>query len=115
METEGKIITYGIQFDVNKSTLKPESMGAINEIVKLMKQNEDLRFEIGGHTDNTGTTDRNNILSQERADAVKNQMIKMGIDEGRLTTKGYGSSKPVAKNDNAENKARNRRVEFIKL
>lgn len=115
VETEGKIISYGIQFDVNKSTLKPESMGAINEIVKLMKQNEDLRFEIGGHTDNTGTTDRNNILSQERADAVKNQMVKMGIDEGRLTTKGYGLSKPVAKNDNAENKARNRRVEFIKL
>lgn len=113
--TEGKFIAYGIQFDVNKATLKPESMGTINEFVKMMKENANLKFEIGGHTDSDGTTQRNDVLSQERANAVKLQMVKSGIDAGRLTTKGYGSSRPVEKNELAENKARNRRVEFVKL
>ena len=113
--TDGKFIAYGIQFDVNKAILKPESMGTINEFVKMMKENTELSFEIGGHTDSDGTTERNNQLSQERADAVKTQMVKMGIDANRLTTKGFGSQNPISENDNAENKARNRRVEFLKI
>lgn len=113
--TDGKFIAYGIQFDVNKAILKPESMGTINEFVKMMKENADLKFEIGGHTDSDGTTELNNKLSQERADAVKTQMTTMGIEASRLTTKGFGSQNPIAKNDTAENKARNRRVEFLKF
>lgn len=113
--TDGKFIAYGIQFDVNKATLKPESMGTINEFVKMMKENADLKFEIGGHTDSDGTTELNNKLSQERADAVKTQMTNMGIEASRLTTKGFGPQNPIAKNDTAENKARNRRVEFLKI
>lgn len=112
--TEGKFIAYGIQFDVNKSVLKPESMGTINEFVKMMKSNPDLKFEIGGHTDSDGMADRNNQLSLDRANAVKKQMVSMGVDAARLTTKGYGSLNPVTENNSAENKARNRRVEFIK-
>ena len=112
---EGKFIAYGIQFDVNKATLKPESMGTINEFVKMMKENPELIFEISGHTDSDGSVDRNNILSQERADAVKKQMVSMGIADNRLTCKGYGPSKPLDNNSSAENKAKNRRVEFIKL
>ncbi len=112
--TEGKFIAYGIQFDVNKATIKPESMGTLNEISKMMKENADLKFEIGGHTDSDGSADLNNKLSQERADAVKKQLVSMGIDSGRFSTKGYGSSKPVTDNNNPENKARNRRVEFVK-
>lgn len=112
--TEGKFIAYGILFDVNKATLRPESMGTINEFVKMMKEKTELKFEIGGHTDSDGTAARNNALSQERADAVKRQMMRMGIDEGRLTAKGYGSSKPLVDNNAAENKAKNRRVEFVK-
>lgn len=112
--TEGKFIAYGIQFDVNKSTIKPESMGTINEFVKMMKENPNLKFEIGGHTDSDGTAQRNDQLSKERAEAVKSQMIKLGIDANRLFTNGYGSAKPIVQNDNAENKARNRRVEFVK-
>lgn len=112
--TEGKFIAYGIQFDVNQAVLKPESMGTINEFVKMMKENSGLRFEIGGHTDSDGTAERNNVLSQERADEVKLRMVSMGIDENRLTTKGYGPSKPLADNNSAENKAKNRRVEFVK-
>lgn len=113
--TDGKFIAYGIQFDVNKAILKPESMGTINEFVKMMKENADLKFEINGHTDIDGTTELNNKLSQERAEAVKTQMVSMGVDPERLTAKGFGSQKPIAKNDTAENKARNRRVEFVKL
>lgn len=113
--TDGKFIAYGIQFDSNKSTLKPTSMGTINEFVKMMKENADLKFEIGGHTDNVGATERNTILSNERAEAVKKQMISLGIDGNRLTIKGYGSTKPIVNNDSAENKAKNRRVEFVKI
>lgn len=112
--TEGKFIAYGIRFDVNKSVLKPESMGTINEFVKMMKENPSLNFEIGGHTDSDGTSERNLTLSQERADMVKKQMTSMGIDAGRLTTRGYGSSQSIADNSSAENKAKNRRVEFVK-
>ena len=112
--SEGKFVSYGIQFDVNKSVLKPESMGTINEVYKMMKENADLKFEIGGHTDGDGSADANLKLSEERAKAVRAALIDLGISESRLTTKGYGSSQPVAKNDSGENKARNRRVEFVK-
>ena len=113
--TDGKFITHGILFDVNKSSIKPESMGALNEITKLMKEHADLKFEIDGHTDSDGNDDANMKLSQSRADAVKDQLVKMGIDESRLTAKGFGETKPLDKNDNAEGKANNRRVEFVKI
>src|SRR5699024_5159465 len=113
--TDGKFIAYGIQFDVNKAILKPESMGTINEFVKMMKENSELNFEISGHTDNDGSAELNNKLAKERADAVKAQMVKMGVEPSRLFTKGFGSQKPVEDNDTAENKARNRRVEFLKV
>ena len=113
--TDGKFITHGILFDVNKSTIKPESMGALNEIAKLMKAHSDLRFEINGHTDSDGSADGNMKLSQQRAEAVKAKLVQMGIDEARLTAKGFGATKPIDKNDSAEGKANNRRVEFVKL
>jgi outer membrane protein OmpA-like peptidoglycan-associated protein len=113
--TDGKFITHGILFDVNQSTIKPESMGALNEIAKLMKAHTDLRFEIDGHTDSDGSADGNMKLSQQRAEAVKERLVKMGIDEARLTAKGFGATKPIDKNDSAEGKANNRRVEFVKL
>lgn len=113
--TDGKFITHGILFDVNKASIRPESMGALNEIVKLMKDHTDLKFEIDGHTDSDGSDDANMKLSQSRADAVKAQLMKMGIDGNRLTTKGFGESKPIDKNDTAEGKANNRRVEFVKF
>ena len=113
--TSGKFIAHGILFDVNKATLKPQSMGTINEIAKMLKAHTDLRFEIGGHTDSDGTADANVKLSLARAESVKSQLVSMGIDASRLTTKGYGSSQPVSDNLSMEGKANNRRVEFKKL
>jgi outer membrane protein OmpA-like peptidoglycan-associated protein len=111
---DGKIVTHGILFDVNKSVVKPESMGTIGQIVKMMKDNPGVKLEIGGHTDSDGDAAKNLTLSQARADAVKKVIVDQGIDAARLTTKGYGSTKPVDVNTTSEGKANNRRVEFTK-
>jgi outer membrane protein OmpA-like peptidoglycan-associated protein len=113
--TEAKIVTHGINFDVNKATIRPESMGTLNMIVKVMTDNPDIKFEVGGHTDSDGADDYNMKLSQQRAEAVRDQLIKLGIDASRLTAKGYGETKPISDNTTLEGKANNRRVEFVKL
>jgi len=112
--TDAKIVTHGINFDIDKATIKPESMGTLNMVVQVLNSNPGLKFEIDGHTDNTGTPAHNLTLSQQRSDAVKAQLIVMGIDASRLTSKGFGDTKPIADNTTLEGKANNRRVEFVK-
>ena len=112
---DGKFVTRGILFDVNQATLKPESMGVINEVAKMMQEHEDLNFNIQGHTDSDGEENYNLELSAERADAVKEALIGLGTTEERLQTEGKGESVPVADNTSPEGKANNRRVEFIKI
>ena len=112
---DGKFVTHGILFDVNKSTIKAESMGTVNEIVKLMNEHTDLKFRIEGHTDSDGDEAYNQKLSQERAASVKSLLVDSGIDASRFETIGYGESKPIDDNTTPEGKANNRRVEFIKL
>ena len=87
---DGKIIATGIRFDTGKSTLKPESMGVINEIYEMMEKYPELRFSVEGHTDNVGDDASNMTLSADRAERVKNTLIEMGIDGDRLTSKGWG-------------------------
>ena len=113
--TDGKYISHGINFDVNKSSIKPTSMGELNAIAKILKENSALKVEIGGHTDADGDDTSNLKLSEARASSVKNQLITMGIDGSRLSTRGYGETKPLAPNTTFEGKAENRRVEFVKV
>jgi OmpA-OmpF porin, OOP family len=74
-----------------------------------------VRLEIGGHTDADGDPAKNLTLSTARAEAVKKLLVDQGIDAARLTTKGYGATKPIDSNTTPEDKANNRRVEFVKL
>ncbi len=113
--TDAKIITHGINFDIDKSVIRPESMGTLNMIVQIMKDNPDIKFDVEGHTDNSGNPAHNLTLSQNRAEAVRTQLIAMGISSSRLTAKGFGETKPIADNATQEGKANNRRVEFVKM
>jgi OmpA-OmpF porin, OOP family len=113
--TDGKFVTTGIKFDVNKATIKAESMGTINYVVKMMQDHPELKFSVEGHTDSDGDDASNLKLSEARAKAVVDQMVKLGIENSRLTSKGLGESKPMAGNDTPEGKAQNRRVEFVKF
>jgi outer membrane protein OmpA-like peptidoglycan-associated protein len=113
--TDGRFATRGILFDVNKATLKPESMGVINEIANMMKAHQDLRLRVEGHTDSDGEKDFNQTLSEKRAAAVKDALVQAGVDSSRLQTKGFGESKPVSDNTSPEGRANNRRVEFVKI
>ena len=112
---DGKFITRGILFDVNKASLKPESMGVLNEIAVLMKEHSDLKFSIEGHTDSDGEDTHNVQLSEQRAIAVKEALAELGIDSSRMQTKGMGEAVPVSDNTSPEGKANNRRVEFVKI
>ena len=114
--TEGKLVSYGIYFDVNKDIVKPESYGTLKDIAQVLQQNPQVRVKIAGHTDADGNDASNLDLSKRRAASVKNELVKsFGIDASRLETDGMGETKPVAVNDTPSNKALNRRVEFIKL
>jgi len=113
--SEGKIIVNGIKFDINKATLKPESMGPINKIYKMMVKKPDLKFSVEGHTDADGGDEANMTLSKARGKAVMKKLISMGIDSSRLKSNGFGESKPIDNNSTPEGKANNRRVEFVKF
>jgi outer membrane protein OmpA-like peptidoglycan-associated protein len=114
--TEGKLVTYGIYFDVNKDVVKPESYGTLKEIAAILNEVPDVKVKIVGHTDSDGADAANLDLSKRRAASVKAELVKsFSVNGDRLVTDGMGESQPVAPNDTPANKALNRRVEFIKL
>jgi len=114
--TEGKLVTYGIYFDVNKDVIKPESYGTLKEIASILNEVPEVKVKIVGHTDSDGADATNLDLSKRRAASVKSELVKsFGVNGDRLETDGMGETQPVAPNDTQVNKALNRRVEFIKL
>jgi len=106
------IVLPVIYFDTNSAILKLESGAAVEDVLQSLKANPSLHVEIQGHTDNTGTADHNLKVSGERAARVKQWLTDHGIAVERLTSKGYGASRPIADNGTIEGRAKNRRVEF---
>ena len=114
LDEQGKAVLY-INFDTDKSTLKPDGKQFVNEIAKLLNNNKDLRISIEGHTDNTGEAKHNKTLSEQRATSVLEELTSGGIASTRLKVKGFGSDAPLTANDTESNKAKNRRVELVKI
>lgn len=115
LDAEGRVALYGILFDFDKATLQQNSSNQLQEVLTLLLSNPDLRLEIQGHTDNDGSADYNLQLSQRRAESVLRYLLLFGIDPSRLQARGYGESIPVAPNTTDENKAKNRRVELVRI
>jgi OOP family OmpA-OmpF porin len=114
LDTKGHVALY-INFDFDKADIKPDSHPIIDQMVKLLKDNPGLRLTVEGHTDNAGAPDYNRKLSDARARSVVAALTSRGIEAGRLKAVGYGQDKPVADNSTDDGKAKNRRVELVKL
>ena len=112
LETEGKVDLYGIYFDTDKATLKPESEATLNQVLGLLKGKPTLRLEIGGHTDSQASDSYNLDLSKRRAQSVVKWLTDKGIVATRLKAEGFGETRPVADNETAAGRALNRRVEI---
>ena len=105
-----------VHFQHDSAEILPDSMAIVEEIADVMKKNENIALvEIQGHTDNTGSAPYNERLSQDRAEAVKEALMRLGIAGSRLTAKGYGQEKPLLPNVSDANRARNRRVQLMIL
>ncbi len=108
-----KAITLNIQFEQSKSDLLPTSIIELEKLVEILSRNPTWQVEIGGHTDNVGNPKLNLQLSEQRATVVRDYLVQRGIDKQRVTTVGYGGSKPLANNGDLKNREKNRRVEII--
>ena len=112
VEIGHSVVLKNIFFDSGKSNLKSESVNELDKLYALLKDNSQIKIEISSHTDNVGGVESNQKLSDHRSDAVIKYLIEKGISPDRLKSKGYGESKPIASNDNAEGRQKNRRTEF---
>ena len=113
---KGRVATQGVLFDTGSDRIRPESTPTLKEIGTMLKEHQDLKLMIEGHTDNVGAAASNQSLSEKRAAAVRQHLITTyGVDESRLQAKGFGASKAVASNDTPEGRQQNRRVELVKL
>jgi len=113
IDANGKAI-LNINFDTDKSNLKPDGQLVVDEILTLLKNDTNLKIAIEGHTDNAGPADRNKKLSSERANTILKFLTSKGIAPSRLTATGFGAERPLVANDSEANMAKNRRVELVK-
>ena len=115
LTAKGRWATQGILFETGKADLKPESRPVLKEIASTLKEHVDLKILIEGHTDNVGSAATNLTLSEARAAAVKAALVSdYGVPADRITTKGFGDTKPAVPNATAAGRAQNRRVEVVK-
>jgi outer membrane protein OmpA-like peptidoglycan-associated protein len=114
LAASGRARLYGILFDTDKATIKPESLPTLDEVVTLMNAEPGWQITVEGHTDATGAAAHNQTLSEQRAAAVKAYLVAKGVAEPRLATGGFGASKPVADNATELGRAQNRRVELVR-
>jgi OmpA-OmpF porin, OOP family len=112
LHSDCKVALYGLHFDFNKATLRPDSDAVLNQVLAILKADTSSKFKLAGHTDSVGDKAYNQKLSTERADAVKAWLAKHGAAADRLTTQGLGDTVPLVANDSDANRARNRRVEL---
>ena len=112
MESGTHEVMRNIFFERDKATLDPSSLGELGQLLTLLRENPNVRLEIGGHTDSDGSEGHNGELSAERANSVVDHLVNNGIPAERLVARGYGAEQPLAPNDSEENKARNRRTEM---
>jgi OOP family OmpA-OmpF porin len=113
LNQEGKLVARDIRFEENKVTFMPESLARLKEVARLMKENASLRFEIQYYPDEEG--EEKIKLWQSRAEAVRNALSLLGVRSTRLVAKSYGSSKPASGDNSPEDKANNRRIEFVRI
>ena len=109
------LILEGVNFATGKAELTPESQAILDGVAESLVAHEDIKVQVGGHTDNTGSAAVNKRLSAARAESVRQYLISKGVAETRLTAKGFGPSKPIASNKTAEGRAQNRRVELTRV
>ncbi len=107
-------ITQQIHFEFDKDIIRKESFAILDAIVEVLQKNPKIKIEIQGHTDNKGSPTYNKALSDRRAASVRKYLIGHGIEAGRLTSKGYGMEVPIVPNTNDQNRALNRRVQFVR-
>ncbi len=112
-DTVGSIALVNIEFDFDKATIRPESMPKVQQVAEVMNAYPSMTMEIRGHTDDRGTEQYNQQLSEQRARAVADALVELGIARRRLTVKGLGESDPLVPNDSEANRERNRRTEFV--
>jgi outer membrane protein OmpA-like peptidoglycan-associated protein len=115
LSKSGHIALYGIHFETAKATILPDSETVLAEVTKMLQQNPDVKVSIEGHTDNVGSAAANQTLSEKRAQAVVAWLSSHGIEGSRLKAKGWGASKPVDDNATEDGRAKNRRVELVKI
>lgn len=111
-ENDGGVVLKNVFFDTDKFDLKEKSKVELDKLVKFLKSNPELVIELSGHTDNVGSDSDNQLLSENRAKAVRQYLIDNGIDPKRLKAKGFGEDRPIATNETAEGRAQNRRTEY---
>jgi OmpA-OmpF porin, OOP family len=113
LKREGRARLYGILFDTDSDHIKDESKPTLDALLAAAKSQAQWSFAIEGYTDNVGSDEHNLTLSEKRAAAVKAYLVKANVDASRLTTQGFGSTKPVASNDTSVGRSQNRRVEVV--